>query len=156
MSNHTAPFLSLNSSSAIRRKKTNEWALKSTELFYRICEVNNWKKQTPKHLWYHLRNNRQTTHTQSLHLGFTIYFAWRQPILQPISQKVFWATDFFFPSTSKFKIWNHMFANKECCKRKKPYVQQKVYKHNVYSLITVFEVNTKWRRGGKGKLKHLG
>lgn len=41
-------------------------------------------------------------------------------------------------------------------KKKNPYVQQKVYKHNVYSLITVFEVNTKWRRGGKGKLKHLG
>lgn len=75
--------------------------------------------------------------TQYFHLGLTIYFAWRQPILQSIfppsifgGPPTFYLFFIFFkPSTSKFKIWNHMFANKECCKKEKkktnPYAQQK-------------------------------
>lgn len=48
-----------------------------------------------------------------------------------------------------------MFANKECCKKeekKNPTFNRRVDKHNVYSLNTVFKVNTKCAReaGGGG------
>lgn len=54
-----------------------------------------------------------------------------------------------------------MFANKECCKKKKkkkriPMFNRRLDKHNVYSLVTVFKVNTKCEREAGDKLKHLG
>lgn len=121
-----------------------------------LKNFNRWEKR--KHYQGHTTDH---THTQSLDLGFTIYFLEDNLscILSPPKNEFAFGGKpphsfiyFFFPGRNfKFET---TFANKECCKKNTPMFKQKAYLWAQCVIITtVFEVNTK--KNERGKLVQL-